>query len=121
LIDDLFDSIILFENRALSASAKPLSDGKYEVSMKIEAAKFKADELGAEKEVPLHEWMDIGVDDKDGNPLLRERRFIDRKNMSFTVVVKGEPAKAGIDPDNKYIDRTPDDNLVKVDILNSKS
>ena len=121
LIDDLFDSIILFENRALSATAKPLSDGKYEVSMKIEAGKFKADELGAEKEVPLHEWMDIGVDDKDGNPLLRERRFIDRKNMSFTVVVKGEPAKAGIDPDNKYIDRTPDDNLVKVDLLNSKS
>ncbi len=121
LIDDLFDSIILYENRALSATAKPLKDGKYEVNMKIEAAKFKADELGAEKEVPLHEWMDIGVDDKDGKPLLRERRFIDRKNMSFTVVVKGEPAKAGIDPDNKYIDRTPDDNLVKVDVHNSKS
>ena len=121
LIDDLFNSIILFENRALSAAAKPLGNGKYEVTMQIEAAKFKADELGAEKEVPLHEWMDIGVDDKDGKPLLRERRYIDQKNMHFTVTVKGDPVKAGIDPDNKYIDRTPDDNLINVEIANKKS
>ena len=121
LIDDLFDSIILFENRALSASAKPVGNGHYEVTVQVASAKYKADELGAEKEVPLHEWIDIGVDDKEGNPLLRERHYIDRKTLTFTLLVKGEPAKAGIDPDNKYIDRTPDDNMIKVDLLGTKS
>lgn len=116
LIDDLFESIILFENRALSASAKPLADGKYEVILKVAANKLKADELGAEKDVALKDWIDIGVDDKDGKPLLRERKFIDRKEMAFTMIVQGEPAKAGIDPDNKYVDRKPDDNLTKVEI-----
>jgi len=121
LIDDLFNSIILFENRALSASAKPLGKGTYEVNVEVAAAKFKADELGAEKEVLLHEWIDIGVDDKDGNSLIRERHYIDRKIMTFKLLVHGEPAKAGIDPDNKYIDRTPDDNLIKVDMNDAKS
>ena len=116
LIADLFESIILFENRALSASAKAIGNGQYEVTLKASMNKLKADELGAEKEVPLHEWIDIGVDDKDGNPLLRERKFIDRKEMTFTMLVKGEPAKAGIDPDNLYIDRKPEDNLIKVEM-----
>ncbi|MBI3283654.1 MAG: hypothetical protein HYZ65_02205 [Burkholderiales bacterium] len=116
LIADLFESIILFENRALSASAKPVADGKYEVSIKLAANKLKADELGVEKEVALKDWIDIGVDDKDGNSLLRERKFIDRKEMTFSMIVKGEPTKAGIDPDNKYVDRKPDDNLIKVEM-----
>ena len=111
----------MFENRALSASAKPVGNGHYEVTVQVASAKYKADELGAEKEVPLHEWIDIGVDDKEGNPLLRERHYIDRKTLTFTLLVKGEPAKAGIDPDNKYIDRTPDDNMIKVDLLGTKS
>ncbi|MFZ6656045.1 M1 family aminopeptidase [Undibacterium sp. TJN19] len=117
LIDDLFESIILFENRALSATAKALPDNQYEIVMKVSSNKLKADELGAEKEVPLKDWIDIGADDKDGKPLLRERKFIDRKEMDFTFIVKGLPARAGIDPDNKYIDRKPSDNLIKVDII----
>jgi aminopeptidase N len=116
LIDDLFESIILFENRALSATAKALPDNQYEIRMKVSSNKLKADELGAEKEIPLKDWIDIGADDKDGKPLLRERKFIDRKEMDFTFIVKGLPAKAGIDPDNKYIDRKPSDNLIKVEI-----
>ncbi|GGC91559.1 ABC transporter permease/M1 family aminopeptidase [Undibacterium terreum] len=116
LIDDLFESITLFENRALSATAKAAAGGQYEVKLKISANKLKAGELGEEKEVALKDWIDIGVDDKDGKPLLRDRKYIDRKEMEFIMLVKGEPAKAGIDPDNKLIDHKPDDNLVKVDM-----
>ncbi|MBC3916327.1 hypothetical protein H8L32_02400 [Undibacterium sp. CY18W] len=117
LITDLFESIILFENRAMTATAKPLPDGQYEVALHVTSNKLKADELGVEKEVPLQDWMDIGVDDKDGKPLLRERKLINQKAMDFKMIVKGVPAKAGIDPDNKYIDRKPSDNMIKLDML----
>jgi ABC-type transport system involved in multi-copper enzyme maturation permease subunit len=116
LIDDLFESIVLYENRAISAKAKPAGKGQYAVTISVFAKKVRAGELGEEKEAPLKDWIEIGVNDKDDKPLWRERKLIERNDMTYTVMVKGEPAKAGIDPDNKLIDRKPDDNLIKVEI-----
>jgi ABC-2 type transport system permease protein len=116
LIDDLFNHIVLYENHATSATARKLSDGKYEVSFTVSAAKVRAGEQGEEKDTPLRDWIDIGVDDKEGNSLLRERKLIDQKENRYTVIVNGRPAKAGIDPDNKLIDRKPDDNMINVEL-----
>ena len=116
LIDDLFEKIVLFDNRALSATARKRHDGKYEVTVNVQAGKLNAGEQGEEQEVPLHDLIDIGVDDKDGNPLLRERKLMRSRQGSYTVLVTGRPGKAGIDPDNKLIDRKPDDNMVTVEI-----
>jgi ABC-2 type transport system permease protein len=116
LIDDLFEAIVLYDSRALAATAKRRADGKYEVKLSASVSKMRAGELGAEQEVPVRDLVDIGVDDRDGNPLLRQRVLVDRKNMDFTVVVRGKPAKAGIDPDNKLIDRKPSDNMVVVEL-----
>ncbi|WP_432381704.1 hypothetical protein [Duganella sp. P38] len=115
LIDDLFNHIVLYENHATSATARRLGDGRYEVSFAVSAAKVRAGEQGEEKDVPLRDWIDIGVDDKDGNALLRERKLIEGKDNRYTVIVSGRPAKAGIDPDNKLIDRKPDDNMINVE------
>ncbi|NYE63864.1 ABC-type transport system involved in multi-copper enzyme maturation permease subunit [Duganella sp. 1224] len=116
LIDDLFNHIVLYENHAVAASARKLADGKYEVSFTVSAAKVRAGEQGEEQDVALKDWIDIGVDDKDGNSLLRERKLIEQKENRYTVIVSGRPAKAGIDPDNKLIDRKPDDNMINVEL-----
>jgi aminopeptidase N len=115
LIDDLFNHIVLYENHAVSASALRRPDGKYELSLKVFANKLHASELGEEKEVPLNDWIDIGADDKDGNGLVRERRLITQKDNSFKLVLGARPVKAGIDPDNKLIDRKPNDNMIQVE------
>ncbi|WUR14152.1 M1 family aminopeptidase [[Empedobacter] haloabium] len=114
LVDDLFDSIVLYDNRALSATFRKRLDGRYDVSVTVQASKLHADGLGAEKEVPMADLVDIGADDKDGRPLLRERRRIANGTTTFKMVVTGRPARAGIDPDNKLIDRKPDDNMTAV-------
>jgi aminopeptidase N len=116
LIDDLFNHIVLYENHAVSATARKLSDGRYEVSFAVSAAKVRAGEQGEEKDVPLRDWIDVGVDDKDGSSLFRERMLVSQKENRYTVVVNGRPAKAGIDPDNKLIDRKPDDNMINVEL-----
>jgi hypothetical protein len=115
LIDDMFDSVTLYENRALSASYRPAANGKYEVKLKVAARKLKANEQGEERETPLADWIDIGVLDEKGKPLYMQRHKIDRKEMEFTLLVDAVPAKAGIDPWNKLVDRSPDDNTIKVD------
>jgi aminopeptidase N len=116
LIDDMFESITLYDNRAVSASAKPLADGKYEVTIKVRAAKRKADELGKETDAPLADFIDIGVLDADGVPLYLEKKKIDREDMTFVAIVDKKPARAGIDPLNKLIDRRPKDNTIAVDM-----
>ncbi len=117
LIDDLFEAIVLYENRATSAAGRKRADGKYEVTLVASAAKVHAGELGEEKDAPLKDYIDFGVDDKDGKPLVRERRLVTNKEVTVLFVVNGRPAKAGIDPDNKLIDRKPDDNMISVEIL----
>ncbi|SFC62780.1 M1 family aminopeptidase [Massilia yuzhufengensis] len=117
LIDDLFESIVLYENRAASASARQRPDGKFDVTIKAHAGKVRAGELGDEKPAPLKDYIEFGVDDRNGNPLARERRLVDKAEQSVTLVVDGRPGRAGIDPDNKLIDRKPTDNMVPVDNL----
>lgn len=120
LIDDLFESIVLYENRAVEARSVRRADGKYVVTLKAVATKMRAGELGEEKEAPLKDYIDFGVDDKDGNALLRERRVVEGKEVSLSMVVSGRPARAGIDPDNKLIDRKPGDNMVEVEHRSAK-
>jgi hypothetical protein len=64
----------------------------------------------------MRDYVEFGVDDRDGNPLLRERRVVDQRQQTVKMVVNVRPGRAGIDPDNKLIDRKPTDNMVSVDM-----
>jgi len=82
----------------------------------VVAKKRRADELGHEEDAPLHDLIDIGVLGADDEPLFLEKRRIEREETAFTVIVAKRPARAGIDPYNKLIDRRPKDNTVAVAI-----
>jgi ABC-2 type transport system permease protein len=114
LFADLFRNITLYDNRALSADYLRLPDGKYEVHLLVEAKKFRADNRGQDHEIPVNDWIDIGVLDKGGKYLYLERRKIDQEKTDLTLTVNGVPARAGIDPVDKLIDRNPDDNVIAV-------
>ena len=116
VIDDWFESITLYDNRATKAVAHKLPDGRYEVAIDVVANKRKADELGKESDAPLDDWIDIGVLDAEGAPLYREKQHITTDKATFKAVVAGKPARAGIDPFNLLIDRKPKDNTVAVEL-----
>ncbi len=115
LYEDWFDNITLFDNRALKATYSPLPGGKYEVKISVEAKKYRADGKGQEHTIPVHDLIDIGVLDADGNFLYLQKQQISQEHQDFTVTVDKLPAQAGIDPLIKLIDRSPDDNVVKVE------
>jgi aminopeptidase N len=116
VIDDWFESITLYDNRATKAVAHKLPDGRYEVAIDVVSNKRKADELGKESDAPLDDWIDIGVLDADGAPLYREKQHITADKATFKAIVAGKPARAGIDPFNLLIDRKPKDNTVAVEV-----
>jgi ABC-2 type transport system permease protein len=120
LIKDLFYDITLFSNRTLEATAHKRPDGKYDVAVKIEAHKFKADDQGNETEVPLNDWIEIGAlaapetGKKYGVVLHRERVHMTSHTGSYTFVSDKLPEKAGVDPLSMLVDRIPADNLKNV-------
>lgn len=114
LITDLFERIVLYDNKATEANAVQLPDGRYEVTVAAEIHKLRVEGLGEEIEEPLNDWVEIGVLGEDDSVLFLERRFVDRNQVEMTVRVNDRPVEAGIDPLNKLIDKRPGDNRIKV-------
>ena len=115
LIDDLFESIVLYENRADRASARRRPDGRYDVTITAHAGKVRVTDNGQEQALALRDYIDFGVIDANGKLLARTRRLVTGAAQTVTLTVDALPARAGIDPDNKLIDRKPGDNMVAVD------
>jgi ABC-2 type transport system permease protein len=123
LIEDLFNRITLFDNRVVEATATRRPDGKYDVTLKLHAAKLYADGVGKETPAKIDEPLDIAVfaraaDGKEQNEkvLFMEKRRIVDGDSTITITVDGEPYEAGIDPYNKLVDRVSDDNRMRVSL-----
>ncbi len=122
LITDLFEKITLYDLKATSASVKKRADGKYDVTLTVDAQKKYADGKGKETSAPLNETMDIGLfTAKPGDKgfaakdvVAYERRPVHSGVQTFTFVTAKAPTFAGVDPYNTVIDRNGDDNTIKV-------
>ncbi|MGB7726382.1 MAG: M1 family aminopeptidase [Candidatus Acidiferrum sp.] len=116
VVDDMFESIVLYENKATSAVVTP-EGRKYKVTLTVETGKRKADGSGNETAMPIHDWIDVGVfsgTKEHLKKLYMEKKKFDTDKSTVEVVVDEKPTFAGIDPYNKLIDRNPEDNLVEV-------
>lgn len=124
-MEDSWKKLALYENRILSAKSKPLSNGVFEITLKVKVRKMYADEKGNEAEATTtNDYIDIGIftDDevsKDGKkstkPLYLQKHRFTTGEHTIVVQVKGNPIRAGIDPYNKLIDRVPEDNRKDVE------
>jgi ABC-2 type transport system permease protein len=116
-IDDNFENITLYDNKATEAVSHKMPDGTYKVTLTVEGRKVHADGNGVESAAPLHDWIDVGVfsGKKDQEkPLAMRKEWIIGGRQSFEFTVKDRPTRAGIDPYNKLIDRNGDDNTIDV-------
>ena len=117
LIEDLFASITLFDLRTIEATSRKRPDGRHEVTIRGEARKLRADGSGHESEVPVDDWIDVGVfaapDDRDtqGRVLYLRKHRVTGRTIEVRAVVSGVPSRAGIDPYTVLIDRVGDDNV----------
>jgi ABC-2 type transport system permease protein len=117
LITDMFESIVLYDNKALTATVTETPDHKYKVELAVQARKSKADENGNETPMPLNDYIDIGVftGEKDHEkPLSLKKEKLTQEHQTFEIIVDQKPTRAGIDPYNKLIDRAADDNLINI-------
>lgn len=115
LVTDLFETITLWENQAESASYVELDDGKYQVTLEVSTHKFRADSIGNQTEIPVEDYIAIGVLGEEGEELYLKKHKLTQNRSDIGIIVDKKPARAGIDPYVVLIDRDRDNNLIEVE------
>jgi ABC-2 type transport system permease protein len=117
LLADMFEHVTLYDNRVLASSFEALEDGRFRVTLEVEARKLRVDDAGHESEVEMDDPVEIGVFGTGargadaGTPLYLGIHRIRAGRQTVVVEVDGVPVRAGIDPMHRLIDRRPEDNL----------
>jgi aminopeptidase N len=122
LITDLFQMIAVYDLTASEAKASRRPDGKWDVTLTVDARKYYADGKGNETQAPLSEMIEVGLftsepglaafDQK--NVIHMEPHQIRTGKQLIKLVARKKPTFIGVDPYNFYIDRKSDDNVVPV-------
>ena len=130
LITDLFERIVVYDNRVLDARARRRSDGQWDVTLQLSLAKLRADAQGAESPTAYDEPIDVAlfahVDkaadksadegaDTPGRLLYRAPLRLQAGQSTLTITVKDKPDEVVLDPDGLLIDRVLADNRRHVD------
>jgi hypothetical protein len=120
LITDLFETITLWDVQTTRATVARKSATEYEVTLDVTARKVRADNVGREAEVPMNDLVEIGVfapagrGEAFGEALYLARQRVRDGNQTIRVTVHKAPARAGVDPYHKLLDRDASNNLVTV-------
>ena len=114
-LSDTWQKITLYDNKVVDVKAAPAGNNSYKVTLKVDVAKVyindKGDDVPAKQ---MNDYMDIGIfaadsNNKQGrsqvNPLYLKRYKLGYGMHTFTVIVKGKPVRAGVDPYGKLIAR----------------
>ena len=119
LLSDLFEHITIWDVRTDSAKAEPV-DGQYRVTLFVDASKARSDSIGNLTPTEMHDLVEVGVfagnprSRSPGDALYVRRHRIRSGKQTVVVTVPRQPARAGIDPGRKLIERERDDNVGEI-------
>ena len=121
LITDLFEKITLYDIKTTGLTSKKRADGRYDVTLTVEARKLYADGKGRETQAPMAETLDVGLFSEmpgekkfsKDHVIAFEKRPIHSGRQTLTFVAAMAPRFGGVDPYNKLIDRNSDDNVAR--------
>ena len=122
LITDLFERVTLYDLKVTQPTAVRRADGRWDVTVPVEAKKLYVHGRGVETETPLNERIEVGLFTAEpgrdvfdtSNVVLMERQPIHSGRQVLKFVTGTKPAYAGVDPYNFYIDRSSADNVLPV-------
>lgn len=119
LLHDLFEVDTYWTFDTKQATAVQTEAGAWQVTFDVEARKVVADSAGRETELPMNEWVEIGIFAAAGpgevldRPLYVQKHRIRSGRQTITVLVADRPARGGIDPYN-LLDWEEGDNIEQI-------
>lgn len=142
VINDMFETITLYDNRISNVTSKKMPNGKFQVTIQFEVSKYKADKEGKRifkdpkgktlkftrkgnkyptESFPLQDYVEIGIfseqtikGKKTDKELYLKKLKINTIDNTVVLMVNEKPTEVGVDPYNKLIDTNSDDNRRKL-------
>jgi len=136
---DMIEVITLYNNKVLNYNIEELENGNYKVSFSGQVSKYRTEGYGEKvyvdyenctlaytleegteeiQSLPLRDYIEVGVfgKDEEGHEkvLYLKKLKITEIYNDFSVEVSKKPTSIGIDPYNKLIDRSSEDNRMQV-------
>lgn len=113
-LEDSWKKVSLYDNKLVTATATPLGNNNYKVTLELEIHKNYFDSTGKEQPaIGMNDYIDIGID-----TLYFQRQRFTPGHKTLDIIVKGRPTKAQIDPHGYLIDLRQEDNSKPIDIKN---
>lgn len=122
LLHDLFAANTFWELETERAAAEQTDAGTWQVTLRVRARKVTVDPAGVETEMPMDEWVEVGVfapteeGAEFGETLYLQKHRLRSGEQTITLTVPREPADAGIDPYHLLIEVERFDNVEEVNI-----
>jgi hypothetical protein len=123
MLHDFFEVNTLWFFETNQITATKTGTDQWEVTLDVKARKIVYDSAGVETDVPLDDWIPIGVfagrqagHDELSTPLYLEKHRIRSGGQTIKVTVSGKPLIAGIDPHHllDWEEMEDDDNIEEV-------
>jgi ABC-2 type transport system permease protein len=140
LIEDMFETITLYDNKVDKVTSKKLANGTYQVDITFLVSKYRSSDKGKKifkdengktltykgksdlESYPLNDYIEVGIFGKKTkkgdyeleNELYNKKYKIDKINNKVSIIVKEKPEEVGVDPYNKLIDTNSEDNRMKL-------
>ena len=121
LLHDLFAVNTFWTFDTKEATAVPLGDGRWQVTLEVDAHKVVADSAGKETVLPISELIEFGIfadaqpGEILGKPLYLQRHRVRTGLQTITMIVAQRPARGGIDPYN-LLDWEEGDNIEPIEV-----
>jgi ABC-2 type transport system permease protein len=116
LLHDMFEVNTFWTFDTKQAKAVQTDAGTWQVTFEVNVRKVVADSAGRETELPMTDWVEIGIfapaepGANLGKPLYVQKHRVRSGIQTITVTVPEKPARGGIDPYN-LLDWEEGDNI----------
>ncbi|HEY0897467.1 MAG TPA: M1 family aminopeptidase [Sphingobacteriaceae bacterium] len=121
LLNDLFRKNTYWRLKTQKGTAEQTKAGSWQVTLKVSAQKVVVDSTGKENEVPMNDWLEVGIYEEGkgpDKPLYLKTHRIRSGGQTIKVTVPRKPDRGGIDPNSLMIDIRLDDNISALSLQN---
>jgi ABC-2 type transport system permease protein len=116
LLNDLFKKNTYWRLKTEKLAVAQTKAGKWQVILKVQAQKLIIDTMGNEHDVPMNDWLEVGLYEKGvDKPLYLQIHRIRSGKQTIKVTVPRKPERGGIDPNFLMIDLRLDDNTMQLE------
>lgn len=116
LLTDWFERNTYWRLKTTKLSATQMQEDRWDVTLEVSAQKVVVDSSGVEKEVPMNDWLEVGIFEAgESKPLYLRMHRIKSGLQTLKITLPQKPARGGIDPNYLTLDLRRDDNVMELE------